>query len=111
VRQDAHAEHQRHSIRWRVARSFVETSRRREVLSFTRQASALGGAAQRPPPEVLQQIDAQRPSLLPTSEKISKLAEMLLGQPHEPGTDYGKAAYTVGEKLPLLPVFTVMRRF
>ena len=48
---------------------------------------------QGPPPEVLAQIDAQRPSLLPTSAKISKLAAALLGQPHEPETDYGKMAY------------------
>jgi hypothetical protein len=36
---------------------------------------------QGPPPEVLQQIEAQMPSLTPTSARISKLAAALLGQP------------------------------
>src|ERR1700746_3374324 len=59
---------------------------------------------QGPSPEVLQQIDNQRPSLLPTSGQLSKLAEALVGRPHEPETDFGKMAYTVGQKLPALPL-------
>jgi hypothetical protein len=64
---------------------------------------------QGPAPEVLEAIDAQRPSLLPTSQKISKLAAALLGQPHQPQTDYGNAAYTVCEKLPAVPLYVLMR--
>jgi hypothetical protein len=46
---------------------------------------------------------------LPTSDQVSSLAKALLGQPYEPQTDFGKMAYTVGQKIPGLPLFALTR--
>src|SRR5277367_3343456 len=50
---------------------------------------------QGPSPELMKQIEDQRPTLLPTSDTISKLAQAILGQPHQPETDFGSLAYTL----------------
>jgi hypothetical protein len=60
-------------------------------------------------PELLKQIEDQRPTLLPTSGQISKLAQALIGDPYQPQTDFGKLAYTVGQKIPGLPFFALTR--
>jgi hypothetical protein len=64
---------------------------------------------QGPSPELLKQIDEERPTLLPTSGRISKLAEALVGKPYEPQTDFGNLAYTVGQKLPGLPFYALTK--
>jgi hypothetical protein len=64
---------------------------------------------QGPSPELLKQIEDQQPTLLPTSGRVSKLAEALVGQPHQPETDFGKLAYTLGQKIPGLPFFALTR--
>ena len=64
---------------------------------------------QGPSPELLKQIEDQRPTLLPTSGQISNLAKTLLGDPYKPQTDFGTMAYTLGQKLPGLPLFALTR--
>jgi hypothetical protein len=64
---------------------------------------------QSPSPELMKQIDEERPTLLPTSGQISNLAKALLGQPYQPQTDFGNLAYTVAQKLPGLPFFALTR--
>jgi len=64
---------------------------------------------QGPSPEMLKQLEDQRPTLLPTSDRISKLAQALIGKPYQPQTDFGTLAYTVGQKLPGLPFFALTR--
>jgi hypothetical protein len=64
---------------------------------------------QGPSPEMLKMMEEQRPTLLPTSGQFSSLAKALLGQPYEPQTDFGKMAFTVGQKIPGLPLFALTR--
>lgn len=64
---------------------------------------------QGPSPETMQQVYAQAPSLLPTSEQLARVAQALLGAPHQPQTAPGDLAYTVGQKLPGIPLFLAMR--
>lgn len=62
-----------------------------------------------PSPEVMSQIYAQQPRLLPTSEQIAAQAQSVLGDPHQPQTDAGDLAYKVGEKIPGIPLFLATR--
>jgi hypothetical protein len=64
---------------------------------------------QGPSPELLKQIEDQRPTLLPTSDRLSNLAKTLLGEPYQPQTDFGKMAYTLGQKIPGMPFFALTR--
>jgi hypothetical protein len=64
---------------------------------------------QGPSPEMLKMMDDQRPTLLPTSSQLSKLAQSLVGEPYQPQTDFGKMAFTVGQKIPGLPLFALTR--
>jgi hypothetical protein len=64
---------------------------------------------QGPSPEMLKQLEDQRPTLLPTSGQISKLAQTLAGAPYQPQTDFGKMAYTLGQKIPGMPFFALTR--
>jgi hypothetical protein len=64
---------------------------------------------QGPSPETMQQVYAQAPSLTPTGPQLSRLMAALLGPPHQPQTAPGDLAYTVGEKIPGLPLFLAMR--
>ncbi|SHH62043.1 hypothetical protein SAMN05443248_5432 [Bradyrhizobium erythrophlei] len=64
---------------------------------------------QGPSPELLKQIEDQRPTLTPTSGQVSKLAQTLVGAPYQPQTDFGKLAYTLGQKIPGLPFFALTR--
>jgi hypothetical protein len=64
---------------------------------------------QGPSPELLKQIEDERPTLTPTSGQISKLAQTLVGEPYQPQTDFGKMAYTVGQKIPGMPFFAFTR--
>lgn len=64
---------------------------------------------QGPSPEMLKQLEAQRPTLLPTSGQVSNLAKALVGNPYQPQTDFGNLAYSVGQKLPGLPLLALTR--
>ena len=64
---------------------------------------------QGPSPEMLKQLEAQRPTLLPTSGQVSNLAKALVGDPYQPQTDFGNLAYSVGQKLPGLPLLALTR--
>jgi hypothetical protein len=64
---------------------------------------------QGPSPEMMQQVYAQQPSLMPTSAQLSKAAEALLGPPHQPQTDPGDLAFSVGQKIPGIPLFLATR--
>jgi hypothetical protein len=64
---------------------------------------------QGPSPELMKQIEDQRPTLTPTSGQVSKLAQTLVGEPYQPQTDFGKMAYTVGQKIPGLPFYALTR--
>lgn len=64
---------------------------------------------QGPSPEMLKMMEDQRLTLLPTSGQIAKRAQTLVGEPHQPQTDFGKLAYTVGQKIPGLPLFALTR--
>lgn len=62
-----------------------------------------------PSPELMRQIYAQRPQLIPTSEQIAAQAQAVLGEPHQPQTDAGDIAYKIGEKIPGIPLFLATR--
>jgi hypothetical protein len=64
---------------------------------------------QGPSPEMLKMIEDQRTTLLPTSGQVSKLAQTLVGEPYQPQTDFGKMAFTVGQKIPGLPLFALTK--
>lgn len=64
---------------------------------------------QGPSREVMQQVYAQAPSLMPSSGQLLRLAGALVGPPHVPQTDAGDLAYTVGQKIPGIPLFLAMR--
>ena len=64
---------------------------------------------QGPSPEMMHQIDAQQPSLMPTSAQLARMAEALFGPPHQPQTAPGDLAFNVGQKIPGIPLFLATR--
>ncbi len=64
---------------------------------------------QGPSPETMQQIYAQQPTLLPTSDQLAARLQSIIGPPHEPQTKPGDLAYTVGQKIPGIPLFLMTR--
>lgn len=57
----------------------------------------------------MREIEAQRPTLLPTMQEVQNRVDPYLGPAYQPQTDAGQIGYNIGERLPSIPLLGGLR--